>query len=69
MIVGLEYRYMCTMEGKYLYVHGVAHLDRIRNERFPYKWTYAITESYMQQLIDDKKFNVIWYQKEFCFDF
>lgn len=68
MSIGIEYRYMCTMEGKNLYVHGVAHLDRIHKDRLPYKWTYSITESYMQQLIDDKKVNVIWYQKEFDFD-
>lgn len=64
-----ERRYLCTMRGKTLYVHGVVHLDELTKMRVPYNWTYAITESYMQSLIDAKKIKIIWYQKEFDFDF
>lgn len=68
MAIPVDFRYLCTMLGKTLYVHGVASVDRIHTRPLPYNWTCAITESYLQKLVDDKKVDVVWYQKEFDFD-
>lgn len=68
MAIPADFRYLCTMKGRTLYVHGVASVDSLYRIRLPYKWTYAITESYMNKLVDDKKFDVVWYQEEFDFD-
>lgn len=68
MAIPSDCRYLCTMAGSTLYVHGVASVDMLVEKRLPYDWTYAITESYMQRLIDDKDVDIVWYQEEFDFD-
>lgn len=68
MAIPADFRYLCTMKGRTFYVHGVASVDMLHHSRLPYKWTYAITESCMNKLVDDNKVDVVWYQKEFDFD-
>lgn len=59
--------YLCWKEGSVILVLSKVSYENLFISH-PFEWNYAINSDSMEKVLQDKKFNVVFYQKEFEFD-